>query len=172
MSRTRDLHKKWANSDGKPQPTSDVFRVFPARVVGTLLPEDDDIPEEFKHNYPGAWHDLFLALQVGSPHLDRLATILGMRKSSALEQLAEAGTPPPDFYMKEGIDGETAYYHLIACMQSYEPKQEHKVAGCRYLMDLWFEKVVWDGRVFTRMGMEKEDDGNDSGSEVDHSADS
>jgi hypothetical protein len=153
-SHKRDL-KPWKEAAPLPQPISDVMAVFPATVVGTLLPEEDDVPEQFKKDKSG-WRKLCLALFMGTPHLDRLGDVLRVRERGAgLEQLAEAGTPPPDFYMKKGVDGETAYRHLMACMGSYEPSHQHKEAGCAYLMDLWFEKVVWDGLVFDADGMRK-----------------
>jgi len=143
-----------------PQKISEAQLVFPAGVVGKLLPDADLIPEAY-WNRGSNWGKLFTALWVGTPHIDRLPKIWEMRRGHALEQLAEAGTPPPSFYMKDGIDGETAYRHLMACLKSYEPSHQHKEAGCKYLMDLWFEKVVWDGYVFTAEGVEKKKEATD-----------
>jgi hypothetical protein len=146
--------KQWSETQPHPQKVDKVFRVFPATVVGTLLPPRESIPEDYIRANQGPWDALFSALWMGTPHLDKISEILRIRhKGSPLEQLAEAETPPPDFYMKKGVDGEAAFHHLMCCIRSYEPQHEHKEAGCKYLMDLWFEKVVWDGLVFTREGV-------------------
>jgi hypothetical protein len=41
---------------------------------------------------------------------------------------------------KPGIDKGAALAHVKACLASWEPKHEHKEAGCAYLLDMWFEK--------------------------------
>lgn len=40
---------------------------------------------------------------------------------------------------KDGIDQKKALAHLKTVLVSFEPKHEHKEAGCAYLMSLWFE---------------------------------
>lgn len=40
---------------------------------------------------------------------------------------------------RQGIDGQQAIRHIKAIIGSFEPKHEHKIAGCAYLMSLWFE---------------------------------
>ncbi len=42
---------------------------------------------------------------------------------------------------KDGIDMVDALTHLKYCIESWEPKHEHKQAGVAYLMSLWFEEV-------------------------------
>ena len=43
------------------------------------------------------------------------------------------------FKPKEGIDPSKALAHVKAIMGSFEPKHEHKEAGCAYLMSEFFE---------------------------------
>lgn len=40
---------------------------------------------------------------------------------------------------KPGIVTGEALAHVKCIMASFEPKHEHKTAGCAYLMSLWFE---------------------------------
>ena len=44
---------------------------------------------------------------------------------------------------KEGIDQAKALRHIQACMASDEPKHEHKIEGCAYLLSLWFNDVTY-----------------------------
>ena len=45
------------------------------------------------------------------------------------------------FVPKSGIDESAAKAHLRAILVSFEPKHEHKEAGCAYLLSKWFEDV-------------------------------
>lgn len=89
---------------------------FPATVIGHLLPEWEDIPEEFRKDksewckVPNDWFSGFIV--------------------------------SPAFLPKPGIEAPKAYRHLQACMRSYEPKHQHKIAGVAYLLSQWFE-IVW-----------------------------
>jgi hypothetical protein len=42
---------------------------------------------------------------------------------------------------KEGIDRKKALDQLHACIRSFEPAHNHKMAACAYLMSLWFEEI-------------------------------
>lgn len=44
---------------------------------------------------------------------------------------------------KEGVDTTKAIRHIRAILSSFEPKHEHKEAGCAYLMSLWFDDVQY-----------------------------
>ena len=46
-----------------------------------------------------------------------------------------------EFYPKEGIDTNAALRHVGAVLRSFEPKHEHKEAGCAYLLSLWFDDI-------------------------------
>ena len=47
-----------------------------------------------------------------------------------------------DFHPKEGVDPIKALRAIAAIMRSFEPKHEHKEAGCAFLLSEWFKKVV------------------------------
>jgi hypothetical protein len=102
----------------KPQAISDLTFAFPANVVGTLLPERSEIPEEFDSN----WHR----------NNHEWCGVANRWFSHGLDQ--------SDFVAKDGIDAETAWKHLGTIMRSWEPKHEHKIAGVAWLMSQWFDK--------------------------------
>lgn len=107
------------SSPPTPQEVDKVLYVFPARVIGTLLPEQEAIPEDVPHvwsHFIGYW---FAAIYTGK------------------------GLPADtEFHAKGDFSAEKAYRHVDACMRSYEPKHEHKMAGCAYLASCFFDKVV------------------------------
>ena len=43
--------------------------------------------------------------------------------------------------MKEEFDKNEVWRHLKACMGSFQPAHEHKVAGVGYLMSLWLKPL-------------------------------
>lgn len=98
----------------KPKQISDVELAFPAHVIGTLLPTWDAIPVEFRERR--------------SPWYRVVEDIFGGRFEGDVETV-------------DGIDAKLAGRHLRACLSSYEPKHEHKIAGVAYLMSLWFKIV-------------------------------
>lgn len=98
---------------------------FPGSVIGTYLPEEKDIPEEFKPHGATDWNDLFSTWFFTGLPQDTI------------------------FVAKEGIDKDKALRHINTCMRSFQPRQEHKEAGVAYLFSLWFEEVrnseqVWN----------------------------
>ncbi|MEX2717483.1 MAG: hypothetical protein Q6370_014380 [Candidatus Sigynarchaeota archaeon] len=97
----------------KPVAISDVELAFPAHVVGKLLPEWDSIPVEFRERR-SPWCRIVDAIFAG----EGSDVAISVRK---------------------GIDPTLAGRHLRACMASFEPKHEHKIAGVAYLLSLWFE---------------------------------
>lgn len=40
---------------------------------------------------------------------------------------------------REGICGQKALRAIFSILKSFEPKHEHKMAACAYLLDEWFE---------------------------------
>lgn len=40
---------------------------------------------------------------------------------------------------KQGIDKVLAMAHIKVILTSFEPKHEHKISGCAYLLDAWFD---------------------------------
>lgn len=98
-------------SDTITQPVAidDATLAFPHSVIGKLLPKWDAIPDEFKSN-----HNKYAELA-------RKWFLNGIKGI----------TFNPD------LDSNTAGRHLQACLGSYEPKHQHKIAGVAYLMSLW-----------------------------------
>jgi hypothetical protein len=78
-----------------------------------LLPAWDDIPSEFKKGET-KWNQLF-------------------------NSIFFRGEAPGTISPVEGIDPMKAGRHIRAIMSSFQPKHEHKEAGCAYLMSLWFQ---------------------------------
>ena len=108
------------SSPPTPQDVSAPLYAFPARVVGTLLPEWDSIPDEFKGHGRTAWNEF----------VDLWFTPSGLPEDAA-------------FHGRPGIDAEKAFRHLSTCMRSFQPKHQHKMAGCAYLASCFFEKIVF-----------------------------
>jgi hypothetical protein len=100
-----------------PQSVSDVEIAF-ATDVSKLLPVWEDIPEEFKRSLGTRWNKVF--------------------SDWFFHGLKDAKWQP-----KPGVDVDMALRHLKACMGSFEPKHEHKEAGCAYLMSQWFDDVSY-----------------------------
>jgi hypothetical protein len=44
------------------------------------------------------------------------------------------------FVAKPGVDADKALTAIRACMASWEPKHEHKEAGCAFMLSEWFDK--------------------------------
>lgn len=108
----------------KPHDVDDVTLAFPANVMGTLLPDWDIIPDEFRKNWHGnsnKWCRLFTDWFYS-----------GLKSADGLK-------------FKDGIDRTKAFRHLRACMGSFQPKHEHKTAGVAWLFSLWLdESSTWE----------------------------
>lgn len=100
----------------KPVKVSDLELVFGGNMK-KLLPPIDDIPKEF-HEGNTKWNKV-----VNDWFFN------GLKKCK--------WTP------KEGIDTQEAIKHIAAIMGSFEPKHEHKIAGCAYLLSEFFENVEY-----------------------------
>lgn len=46
---------------------------------------------------------------------------------------------------KEGINFKMAVAHIRSILVSFEPKHEHKIAGCAYLASLWLDEKTLNG---------------------------
>lgn len=113
----------------KPVNLTAVEVAFPATVVGRLLPLWDDIPQEFKNDkldWCGFVNRWFACGCFFVPKV------------------------------KKGFDNNEVWKHLKACMCSFEPSHEHKVAGVAYLMSLWLEPLPENWRERATKG--KKDD--------------
>lgn len=108
-----------AESWAVPKPVDDVTLAFPARVIGYYLPPLDQIPDEFRRGTGGAaaWHKVANRLFVGLP----------------------IGDVSPD--RGTNHDPDLIRRHLGACLGSYEPRHEHKIAGVAWLLSLWFTET-------------------------------
>lgn len=98
-----------------PQQITDLDSVF-GKIEG-LLPDKEVIPNEF-WNGNTKWNKIIC-------------------------QWFYDGLPQKTkFIPKEGIDYRTALRHIGSILRSFEPKHEHKEAGCAYLLSLWFDDIV------------------------------
>lgn len=82
-----------------------------------LLPAWDTIPKEFKNQDGTNWNRI-------------------------VSRWFFTGLPAEtNFIPNDGIDPVIAKRHLKAVLASWEPKHEHKEAGCAYLLARWFKDV-------------------------------
>lgn len=82
------------------------------------MPKHEDIPEEFKD-------------------FNRLT-----KWNAIVERWFFRGLPPDtELIPKEGVDPKKALRAIGAILGSFEPKHEHKVAACAYLLSEWFHDV-------------------------------
>lgn len=97
----------------EPKEVSGLNFAFPSKVIELgLLPKWEDIPEEFRRE-DNRWNTMANALFFGKAKL-------------------------PEF--KEGIKRAVAGKHIAACLRSYEPKHEHKMAGVGWLLSQWVKE--------------------------------
>lgn len=99
----------------------------PSVIFGNIkhMPKYNTLPEEFQD-----WHRQ-------RPHCE------------AISQWFAKGAKliPPDtieiegarFKAKSGVDPEKALRAIKAVLGSWEPKHEHKIAACGYMLSEWFE---------------------------------
>lgn len=102
---------------------TDLTLAFPAHVVGTLLPDWDTIPDEYKQ-----WGSRNEFVRCVSDWFYR-------------------GLKDVLFEKAEGVTDEDAGRVMRmarACLASFEPKHEHKIAGVAYLLASYFTAVVWE----------------------------
>jgi len=106
------------NSPSKwgPKPVDGIGMAFGEDAM-KLLPPMKDIPEEF---------------QLGRNRWNKVVTdwfFLGLK---------DAKWKP-----KAGVDQTQALRHVSTCMRSWEPKHEHKEAGCAFLLSEFFDDVTY-----------------------------
>lgn len=100
----------------KPVKVTDVDLAFGGKT-DKLLPAMEDIPDEFKTD-SSKWN------QVVSDWFYR-----GLQGA--------VWTP------KEGVNSADGIRHIQAIMASFQPKHEHKFAGCAYLLNEFFDEVTY-----------------------------
>lgn len=86
--------------------------------IRTLMPKYQEVPEEFKKFHGNKW-----------------IAVVDEWFFRGLSDNAE-------FKPKKGIDQSKALRHISAIMRSWEPKHEHKIAACAYLLSEWFDDVI------------------------------
>lgn len=83
------------------------------------LPKWGDLPQHFQRR----WHG-------GEPYCDFIsAWFYNGRAPEDMARLVE----------KNGVDRAKALRAISAAMRSFEPKHEHKIVGCGYLLSQWFD---------------------------------
>lgn len=98
----------------KPTPVTKVDLAFPAK--GTeLTPKREDVPKDYDRK-------------------DECERIVSSWFSKGLP-------PEVEFYMVEGIDGETAVNHLQVVLGTYGTRHQDKIAGAAWLLSLWTTDV-------------------------------
>jgi hypothetical protein len=96
----------------EPKEITDLDLAFPGPVIDLgLLPKWEDIPEEFR-NRDNEW-------------------------AKAASKLFFKGGKGLAF--KEGVAVVKAKRHIAACLRSYQPKHEHKIAGVGWLLSQWLK---------------------------------
>ena len=98
------------------QEITDLDIAFPTSV-SKLMPEYEDIPDEFKGGNT-KWNQVFSDWFFGGITIDKAVP-------------------------KEGVDTNRALRHLKAVIGSFEPKQEHKEAAIAFLLSEWFEEFEY-----------------------------
>lgn len=97
-----------------PQSVTDVDLAFGGQIE-KLLPVESEIPEEFWNEESKWW---------------RLASDIFYNRELSCE-----------IHEKEGIDPVLAVRHLRAIYVSYQIRFEHKIAGCAFLLNQFFEDI-------------------------------
>lgn len=103
-----------------PADVDQVNAAFGPDNIDDLLPEREDIPEEYHHT------------KGDSDMLD----VFNDWFYNGAEDLAVKPV--------EGIDAEEALMHIKAAMTSFEPKHERKTEGIAWLLDEWFEEIDYE----------------------------
>ena len=95
------------------------FSILRTGSVQFLMPDESIIPHELKDRNGGKYHDV--------------VTQWFFRGLGSLQL----------FPGEEEIEAGIHLRHLTAIMRSEEPSHEYKMAAIRFLLDTWFETVVW-----------------------------
>jgi len=102
---------------------SDVEAIFPANVVGSILPAKEDIPEEFHSK----WH------------------YNSFKPCHTAESIFFKGGMMEDYgyRLKKELEPQRrmVYRALQAALRSFEPSHEHKIVGVGYMISEWFEEI-------------------------------
>jgi hypothetical protein len=89
------------------------------------MPKFDTLPDEFRRG----WHR-------GNVWCDAISSWFYGGAKATPDGIQIDGKA---FKAKSGVDPKKALSAIKACMASWEPKHEHKIAGCGFLLSEWFE---------------------------------
>lgn len=88
------------------------------------MPKYSDVPENFKRSY--------------DPHCKAISSWFFSGAKGATNGLVIDGVT---FTAKPGVDATKALRAIKAVLGSFEPKHEHKIAACGYMLSEWFDKA-------------------------------
>lgn len=100
----------------KPIKVNDVDTAFGGNM-NELLPPMAEIPEEFKRS--------------------------NTKWNKVVNDWIFSGLYDCKWTPKEGINSSEALRHVQSILVSFDPKHEHKEAGCAYLLSCFFEEVEY-----------------------------
>ena len=106
-------------SDLMPKDVTGADIAFGPRRIADFLPPYDSIPAEFRRHAGTKWN-------------------------AVVSDWFFFGLKNAKWAAKPNVNANKALAHIKVCMASWEPKHEHKEAGCAYLMSLWFEDVTYE----------------------------
>ena len=100
---------------------NEVEVAFGARNIDKMMPEYNDIPDEFKGMFSSKnkWVNL-------------------------VEDMFFRGVKNIKLIPREGVDEGKAFKHIRSVMVSFRPKHEHKTAACAFLFNEWFSDGTWE----------------------------
>lgn len=101
----------------KPKKVEDIDLAFGGKT-DELLPKYDEIPEEFKKE--------------------------NTKWNKYISDWFYIGIKLISVKPKEGVDPMDARRHITAILASYQPKHEHKMAGCAYLLSEFFDEFEYE----------------------------
>jgi hypothetical protein len=111
----------WEWAWGRPQEVSEIDLAFPARGL-ELAPSVEQVAAaraKWSEETWILWERFGWRFFYGTPKIERL-------------------------YLKDGIDGDTAWKHLQVVAGCYGFRQQDKEAALEYLADRWFEGIEYE----------------------------
>jgi hypothetical protein len=88
--------------------------VFGPQNIGKILPAWSELPEEYRKGWSRGYGGCKLASEL----------------------FCNGGRLPEP---KEGVDAKRASRAIQACLMSFDPSHEHKIAGVGFLLEQWFK---------------------------------
>ena len=117
--------KDWS----KPIEVTNIEMAFPVDVLGVLMPHYKDLPEEFNGTSQWRRNDWCKQADVWFfKGVDTKKSVMKFKKNLTVDEQ------------------KMVLRQIQACLGSFQPKHEHKMAGVGYLMSLFFDKLKVVGR--------------------------